>query len=582
MTTRLAFILGNGRYTSEKDFPKIDHAPKDAEKVFETLTARSTGLFSADKSIVAKNQSIQKLRNRLRAFFAHVKREDFVLIYFACHAKLIGGRRLVLAMRDTKPTELASTGLAVDQLIAYLDEKQVQRYVIVLDCCRAGAALGSPGVRHRGMINDANVHLLGGRGKVIVASSLEYQLAHELDALQHGLFSYYFINGLVTGEAVSVQQEFIDIRSLCNFVVSRIQDKHPEIAQEPVMSGEDETGQLIVGRNPRFSSTNGGSEILEYIKRSLNISDLSDKEKVILARRKKLREFIRDDISPIDKSFSELKHIIIKYGEAVGLDGVQINQEFDDYASAMAFESQGAQRLARAPNGAGTAMIFATAFQGAAFESPSLRSSLFGYYLREAFAGRASNEEGAVTLEAAYRSALEHMRISEEFRQTPVFVANSFVDPIITSKRVAWKDIAGRRIAVLVGIDQYAERRIPPLSFAESDVNSMAKLLVETGGFEVTALLGHQATHKNIVTVISDFVRTLKKDDIFLFYFSGHGYSMEDQGYAVVYDTDIDSISTSLSVSEIVRSAKVKSAQTSIIIFDTCMTPQEPMALIAL
>ena len=247
--SRLAFVLGNGFYKSKREFPNINYATKDAVRTFQTLTVYPTGLFSPDKLVIAKNVSFQKLRIHLREFFARVKREDFVLMYFACHAKRIGGGRLVLAMTNTKPTELVATGVVVDDLIAHLDEKEVQRYVIVLDCCRAGVAL--PGIRHRGVINDAKIPHPG-VGKVIVASCLEYQLAHELKTLEHGLFSFYFNKGLCSGEPVSTDKEYIDIRNLCNWVASKIKDNHNEIAQEPVVSGDDETGELIIGRNPKF------------------------------------------------------------------------------------------------------------------------------------------------------------------------------------------------------------------------------------------------------------------------------------------------------------------------------------------
>lgn len=75
-------------------------------------------------------------------------------------------------MQDTDPNALVNTGLSADQLVMHLEEKQIGRYVIVFDCCRAGAALSSPGVRHRGMINDSNIHHLGGRFPLSKSSSI--------------------------------------------------------------------------------------------------------------------------------------------------------------------------------------------------------------------------------------------------------------------------------------------------------------------------------------------------------------------------------------------------------------------------
>lgn len=102
------------------------------------------------------------------------------------------------------------------------------------------------------------------------------------------------------------------------------------------MSGEDETGQLIIGRNPKFAPRDGGSEILEYIKRSLNITDLSNKDKVVLVRRKKLRGFM-EDVLATGVEILRFKHLVPNYGEVIGLEPSQVNQEFQDFLAAASF-----------------------------------------------------------------------------------------------------------------------------------------------------------------------------------------------------------------------------------------------------
>src|SRR4051794_27896262 len=51
----------------------------------------------------------------------------------------------------------------------------------------------------------------------------------------------------------------------------------------------------------------------------------------------------------------------------------------------------------------------------------------------------------------------------------------------------------GRKVALLVGVNQYQKRGFPDLSFAEADVRDLADVL-KAGGFEVELLAGENAT----------------------------------------------------------------------------------------
>ncbi len=97
---------------------------------------------------------------------------------------------------------------------------------------------------------------------------------------------------------------------------------------------------------------------------------------------------------------------------------------------------------------------------------------------------------------------------------------------------------APRRLALLVGIDDYS---VPPgspvtlaplrgvrnLTGAVRDVQSMARLLVETQSFvpeDVRVLSDRQATREAILNAIeTDLIRRARPGDIALFYYSGHG-----------------------------------------------------------
>jgi cold shock CspA family protein len=180
---------------------------------------------------------------------------DMVLIYYAGHARVVGGKRLFLATQDSGTGRglLAATAFSVDNFLPYFEEKKVSRYVVVLDCCRAGVALNTPGTRYRGLINDTEIQNLSGQGKVFVASAREYQVAHELDSLEHGVFSYYFVDGIQTGNATDPSEKYINISDICRYVQAQLITNHSSLSQDPVMSGEDMVGELLIALNPKFT-----------------------------------------------------------------------------------------------------------------------------------------------------------------------------------------------------------------------------------------------------------------------------------------------------------------------------------------
>jgi hypothetical protein len=86
----------------------------------------------------------------------------------------------------------------------------------------------------------------------------------------------------------------------------------------------------------------------------------------------------------------------------------------------------------------------------------------------------------------------------------------------------------GKKIAIVVGIDEYDDKDIPKLEGAEYDAKELFELLTsEAGGFvneEKNLLINKQARQRDILDRISEVFRQDKEFDIALFYFSGHGF----------------------------------------------------------
>jgi uncharacterized caspase-like protein len=81
--------------------------------------------------------------------------------------------------------------------------------------------------------------------------------------------------------------------------------------------------------------------------------------------------------------------------------------------------------------------------------------------------------------------------------------------------------------AVLIGIDSYADGSIPALRFAGADARAFGTLLTDSAlGADVTVhtLLDGDATRVNVLQLVGvEVAQQVKPEDIFLFFFAGHG-----------------------------------------------------------
>ena len=90
----------------------------------------------------------------------------------------------------------------------------------------------------------------------------------------------------------------------------------------------------------------------------------------------------------------------------------------------------------------------------------------------------------------------------------------------------------GRSVALIIGVNRYEGNAWPQLDATRGDPARVRKLLVEQEGFDlVVTLENERATKERIDTLMRDVLPDLlRRDDRFLFYFSGHGTQREIQG----------------------------------------------------
>jgi len=81
----------------------------------------------------------------------------------------------------------------------------------------------------------------------------------------------------------------------------------------------------------------------------------------------------------------------------------------------------------------------------------------------------------------------------------------------------------GKRVAIVIAVENYSDSRIKKVSYAEADAQGFADALEVAGPMDKVLLLSAKATKTSINSKIGQHVKSLThEDELFLFY-AGHG-----------------------------------------------------------
>lgn len=132
--------------------------------------------------------------------------------------------------------------------------------------------------------------------------------------------------------------------------------------------------------------------------------------------------------------------------------------------------------------------------------------------------------------------------------------------------------------AIVVGVSKYSDSNIPNLKFAEQDAKAFADFLSTPNAGSVpkenmALLLNTNATRKNVIRELNQLVSRSEPNDLFIFYFSGHGKNdvLENVGYLLTYDTESENeAGTAISMSEINERIQRSKAKMKVSYIDAC------------
>jgi hypothetical protein len=246
-----AVIIGIGEYSDQK-IPPLRYAVPDARAVYETLTDSRYGFFHQDNVRLLTNAEATT-RNIKRTIGRWLKEqargEDTVLIYFAGHGAPEGGNTYWVT-HDADIDNLFDTSLSNDDVSGMLKAIDARVVLCFLDSCYSAATVNR-GWHTRSLVPKDPFKAFKGKGRVVITSSDGRQKSLELHPFGHGVFTYYFLEG-IKGRADQNADGFIVLDEIWDYVKSNVRETAHQygIYQTPIIDGRHSEGVLI-SRYPR-------------------------------------------------------------------------------------------------------------------------------------------------------------------------------------------------------------------------------------------------------------------------------------------------------------------------------------------
>lgn len=127
-----------------------------------------------------------------------------------------------------------------------------------------------------------------------------------------------------------------------------------------------------------------------------------------------------------------------------------------------------------------------------------------------------------------------------------------------------------RKLALVIGVDRYADASIPALANAVSDARAMAHLFETTLGYDTVVL--ENASKAAVVRALNRMTLELGPNDSAIIYYAGHGELVRSTGlgYWLLSDSDARSAGTWLSNTDISRLIGQIGASQVALISDSC------------
>lgn len=192
-----ALVIGIDKY-EDSSISQLKFASADAKLIQATLTDPKSGGFPPnsvvlmiDTSPASQKPTRANVMARLRSLTEVPAADDTVVFYFSGHGVEEGGKTFLLPM-DARADAASDTGIDAARVRELIQNCKAKKKVLVFDSCHSGSGKGSEQMSAA----MAGTLLSAAEGIVTFASCDVNQRSYEWDEKGHGVFTYFFAEGL--------------------------------------------------------------------------------------------------------------------------------------------------------------------------------------------------------------------------------------------------------------------------------------------------------------------------------------------------------------------------------------------------
>jgi Caspase domain len=249
---RWAFLVGVNRY-DDSNFKPLKFCVNDVQQLAKILTQLGYHVTCFyDDHPDGKIPTIEAVEDALAVFCQTVGTQDLAFVHFACHGDIdhhkaadgVRHKHPVLIMQNTYKNSYAKRALRVETLETQLRQMNAKDVFLSLDACHVGVDIG------RDASDPEFIQYLcqDSTGFMLLAGSTAQQKAQEWGAVQHGVYTYYLLQGLAGEAGHAKDQAIVTASGLQDYVLKNVKAwrlTHGYLPQEPTRKVEG-TGDMML------------------------------------------------------------------------------------------------------------------------------------------------------------------------------------------------------------------------------------------------------------------------------------------------------------------------------------------------
>ena len=239
-----AVVIGIGTYQDPR--LNLRYTANDAQGLYELLIDPNWGGLPEDHVQLLLNEQAtdRNIKSALGKWLWRQATEDStVIIYYSGHGAPEGDETFWVTY-NADIDDLYATALSNNEVGEILDRIRSKHLIMFLDACYNAAIVHRKNSTRTGPTEIPWDNFVG-EGRVTISASDGKQLSLELDEYQHGVFTYYLLEGL-KGKADKNSDYMVDVLEIWDYLKYRVTQTAQKVGnpQTPVLQGMVRAGSI--------------------------------------------------------------------------------------------------------------------------------------------------------------------------------------------------------------------------------------------------------------------------------------------------------------------------------------------------